>query len=44
MKNSRIIQRFIRPKLAKLLFDKFQNFFYDNGQKKAIKLLLCAEK
>ena len=42
--NSRIIQRFIRPKLAKLLFDKFQNFFYDNGQKKAIKLLLLAGK
>ena len=42
--NSRIIQRFIRPKLAKLLFDKFQKFFYDNGQKKAIKLLLLAGK
>ena len=42
--NSRIIQRFIRPKLAKLLFDKFQNFFYDNGQKKAIKLLVLAGK
>ena len=42
--NSRIIQRFIRPKLAKLLFDKFQRFFYDNGQKKAIKLLVLAGK
>ena len=42
--NSRIIQRFIRPKLAKLLFDKFQKFFYDNGQKKAIKLLVLAGK
>ena len=42
--NSRIIQRFIRPKLAKLLFDKFQNFFYDNGRKKAINLLLMAGK
>ena len=42
--NSRIIQKFIRPKLAKLLFDKFQNFFYDNGQKKTIKLLVLAGK
>ena len=42
--NSRIIQRFIRPKLAKLLFEKFQNFFYDNGQKKAIKLLVLVGK
>ena len=42
--NSRIIQRFIRPQLAKLLFDKFQKFFYDNGQKKAIKLLVLAGK
>ena len=42
--NSRIIQRFIRPKLAKLLFNKFQKFFYDNGQKKAIKLLVLAGK
>ncbi len=42
--NSRIIQRFIRPKLARLLFNKFQNFFYDNGTKKAIKLLVLAGK
>ena len=42
--NSRIIQGFIRPKLAKLLFEKFQNFFYDNGQKKAIKLLVLVGK
>ena len=42
--NSRIIQRFIRPKLARLLFNKFQNFFYDNGQKKAIKLLVLVGK
>jgi hypothetical protein len=42
--NSRIIQRFIRPKLGKLLFDKFQKFFYDKGQKKAIKLLVLAGK
>ena len=42
--NSRIIQRFIRPKLAKLLFEKFQKFFYDNGQKKAINLLVLAGK
>ena len=42
--NSRIIQRFIRPKLARLLFAKFQNFFYDNGKNKAIKLLVLAGK
>ena len=42
--NSRIIQKFIRPKLARLLFDKFQNFFYDNGRKKAIDLLVMAGK
>ena len=42
--NSRIIQRFIRPKLARLLFEKFQKFFYDNGKKKAINLLVLAGK
>jgi len=42
--NSRIIQRFIRPKLAKLLNDKFKKFFNDNAQKKTTKLLLTAAK
>ena len=42
--NGRIIQNFIRPKLAKLLNDKFKKFFHDNAHKKTNKLLLLVAK
>ena len=37
--NSRIIQRFIRPKLYKLLNDRFKKFFYNNSKKKIYKYI-----
>ena len=43
-RNSRIIQSFIRPKLAKLLNDKIKNFFDDQAHKKVSKYLLLAGK
>jgi len=43
-RNSRIIQRFIRPKLAKLLNDKMKNLFYDQAHKNVAKYLLLAGK
>ena len=43
-RNSRIIQSFIRPKLAKLLNDKIKGFFDDLAHKKVSKLLLTAGK
>ena len=42
--NAKIIQDFIRPKLAKLLNDKFKKYFHDNAHKKTNKLLLLAAK
>ena len=43
-KNNRIIQRFIRSKLGKLLNGNFKKFFNINTQKKATKILLIAIK
>ena len=42
--NSRIIQRFIRPKLYKLINDKIKNYFFTNGKKKINKYILLAAK
>ena len=43
-KNSRIIQLFIRPKLAKLLNDKVKNLFDNLSQKRVSKSLLSVAK
>ena len=43
-RNSRIIQLFIRPKLAKLLNDKIKGLFDDLAHKKVSKYLLMAGK
>ena len=43
-RNSRIIQAFIRPKLAKLLNDKIKNFFNVHAHKKVTKNILLAVK
>ena len=42
--NSRRIQRFIRPKLARLLNKKFKKYFIGNAKKKVNNLLLMAAK
>ena len=43
-RNSRLIQLFIRPKLAKLLNDKIKNLFVRGGYNKVSKSLLSAAK
>ena len=42
--NSRIIQRFIRPKLYRILNERFKRYFNNNGKKKVYRLLLLAGK
>ena len=42
--DARIIQNFIRPKLARLLNSKFKQFFYDNAHKKTNRLILLLAK
>ena len=42
--NSRKIQRFIKPKLYKLLNDKFKKFFFNNAKKKINRNILLAAK
>ncbi|MCQ2815840.1 MAG: hypothetical protein MJ252_01105 [archaeon] len=42
--NSIIIERFLRPKLAKLINDRFKNFFYRNSQKLVERRLNQASK
>ena len=42
--NSRIIQRFIKPKLYKILNDRIKKYFNDNAKKKITKLLLLVGK
>ena len=42
--NSRIIQRFIKPKLYRLLNDRFKNYFNNNAKKKVHRLILLAAK
>ena len=42
--NSRIIQRFIKPKLYKILNDRIKKYFNDNAKNKIKRLLLLAGK
>ena len=42
--NSRIIQRFIKPKLYKLINDKIKEFFIKNSKRKVDKYILLAVK
>jgi hypothetical protein len=42
--NSRKIQRFIKPRLYKLLNDKFKKYFNDNAKKKINRYILLAAK
>ena len=42
--NSRIIQRFIKPKLYKLINDKIKQFFIKNSKRKVDKYILLAVK
>lgn len=42
--NSRIIQRFIKPKLYRLLNDRFKKYFNNNAKKKVHRLILLAAK
>ena len=42
--SSRKIQRFMRPKLAKIRNQRFKKYFFENGEKKIKKLLLLAAK
>ena len=42
--NSRIIQRFIKPKLYKILNDRIKKYFNDNAKNKVYRLLLLAGK
>ena len=42
--SSRIIQRFVKPKLYKILNDRFKNYFKDHAKKKVYKLILYAAK
>ena len=42
--NSRIIQRFIRPKLYRLLNERFKKFFNNNAKKKVHRLILLSAK
>ena len=42
--NSRIIQRFIKPKLYKLLNDKFKKYFFGNAKRKIKRYILLAAK
>ena len=42
--NCRKIQRFMRPKLAKIRNTRFKKYFFENAEKKVKKLLLIAAK
>ncbi len=42
--NSRTIQRFIKPKLYRILNERFKNYFKDHAKKKVYKLILYAAK
>ena len=42
--NCRKIQRFMRPKLAKIRNKRFKKYFFENAEKKIKKLLLIAAK
>ncbi len=42
--NSRKIQRFIKPRLYRLLNNKFKKYFYDNAKKKIDRYILLAAK
>ena len=42
--NSRTIQRFIKPKLYRILNERFKKYFTGNGKKKVYRLILLAAK
>ena len=42
--NSRVIQKFIKPKLYRILNERFKNYFKDHAKKKVYRLILLSAK